>query len=171
MTITAPGTAPAAAATRTAVVTGIGVVAPNGLGTEEWWSATLRGESGIRPVPDHSTRPGQAPLIGLIPGFEAGDHLPGRLLPQTDRVTRLALVASDWALADSGADPAALPEYGMGVVTSNATGASSSPTARSASCGPRAPSTSASTSPSPGSTRPTPARSRSVTGCAAPAMC
>ncbi|WP_371095617.1 ketosynthase chain-length factor [Streptomyces sanglieri] len=122
MTITAPGTAPAAAATRTAVVTGIGVVAPNGLGTEEWWSATLRGESGIRPVPDHSTRPGQAPLIGLIPGFEAADHLPGRLLPQTDRVTRLALVASDWALADSGADPAALPEYGMGVVTSNATG-------------------------------------------------
>jgi act minimal PKS chain-length factor (CLF/KS beta) len=60
--------------------------------------------------------------VGLIPDFEAAEHLPGRLLPQTDRVTRLAVAASDWALADSGVDPAALPEYAMSVVTSNSTG-------------------------------------------------
>jgi act minimal PKS chain-length factor (CLF/KS beta) len=43
-------------------------------------------------------------------------------MPQTDRVTRLALAAAEWALADAGIDPARLPEYGMGVVTSNASG-------------------------------------------------
>src|SRR5215217_5537370 len=35
---------------RRAVVTGLGVVAPTGLGTEAWWAATLRGENGIRPI-------------------------------------------------------------------------------------------------------------------------
>ncbi|MET9401034.1 ketosynthase chain-length factor [Kitasatospora sp. NPDC002965] len=106
----------------TAVVTGIGVAAPNGLGTETWWAATLRGESGIRPITRYDATKYPVRLAGLIPDFDAAAHLPGRLLPQTDRVTRLAVAAADWALADSGADPAELPEYGMSVVTSNATG-------------------------------------------------
>ncbi|MFF2956918.1 ketosynthase chain-length factor [Kitasatospora sp. NPDC057965] len=112
----------AASAPDTAVVTGIGVAAPNGLGTEAWWAATLRGESGIRPITAYDASRYPVRLAGLIPDFDAAAHLPGRLLPQTDRVTRLAVAAADWALADAGADPAALPEYGMGVVTSNATG-------------------------------------------------
>ncbi|MFE6872364.1 ketosynthase chain-length factor [Kitasatospora sp. NPDC057692] len=111
-----------AGAADTAVVTGIGVAAPNGLGTEAWWAATLRGESGIRPITRYDASRYPLRLAGLIPDFDAAAHLPGRLLPQTDRVTRLAVAAADWALADSGADPAALPEYAMGVVTSNATG-------------------------------------------------
>ena len=106
----------------TALVTGIGVTAPNGLGTEAWWSATLDGANGIRQVRDYDGSRYQSSLVGLITDFDAAAHLPGRLLPQTDRVTRLAVAAADWAIADSGADPAALPEYGMSVVTSNATG-------------------------------------------------
>ncbi|MEU4349025.1 ketosynthase chain-length factor [Streptomyces sp. NPDC023838] len=122
MTAPAPVTAPPQSARGEAVVTGIGIVAPNGLGAEAWWSATLRGESGIEPVRDYDASRYPSPLAGLITGFDAAEYLPGRLLPQTDRVTRLALAAADWALEDSGADPAALPEYATGVVTSNATG-------------------------------------------------
>ncbi|MXM68990.1 ketosynthase chain-length factor [Streptomyces sp. HUCO-GS316] len=123
---TAPATptvrpAPASAGTAP-VITGIGVVAPNGLGTEAWWEATLRGRHGIRPVPGYDAARYPSPLAGVITGFDAAAHLPGRLLPQTDRVTRLALVAADWALRDADADPATLPEYTTGVVTSNATG-------------------------------------------------
>ena len=105
-----------------AVVTGIGVAAPNGLGTEQWWEATLRGQSGIRPVRDYDASRYPARLAGLIPDFDAAACLPGRLLPQTDRVTRLAIAAADWALADAGADPDSHPEYAKSVVTSNATG-------------------------------------------------
>lgn len=36
--------------TATTVVTGIGITAPNGLGTEDYWKATLDGRSGIGPV-------------------------------------------------------------------------------------------------------------------------
>ncbi|MEU9982381.1 ketosynthase chain-length factor [Streptomyces sp. NPDC050856] len=112
--------APASAAAP--VVTGIGVVAPNGLGTEAWWGAVLRGESGIRPVTRFD--PGQYParLAGEVPGFDPAEHIPSRLLPQTDHMTRLALVAAEEALADAGVDPAELPDYAAGVITASSAG-------------------------------------------------
>ncbi|MGP4114336.1 ketosynthase chain-length factor [Streptomyces sp. 4N509B] len=110
-----------------AVITGIGVAAPNGLGTDAWWQASLRGESGIRPVVDYDASRYATQLVGRIEGFEATEHIPGRLLPQTDRVTRLALTAGAWALEDAGTgpEPATMPgysSYDVGVVTSNAIG-------------------------------------------------
>ncbi|WP_335937260.1 ketosynthase chain-length factor [Streptomyces sp. PTD5-9] len=105
-----------------AVVTGLGVAAPNGLGAREYWPAVLAGRSGIGRISrfDPSSYPAQ--LAGEIDGFRAEDHLPGRLLPQTDRMTRIALVGADWALQDAGVDPAALPEYDMGVMTASHSG-------------------------------------------------
>jgi act minimal PKS chain-length factor (CLF/KS beta) len=59
--------------------------------------------------------------------------VPNRLLPQTDRVTRLSLAAADWALADASVTPNApgwektekmLSPYDMGVVLSNGQGGS-----------------------------------------------
>ncbi|MFE9251659.1 ketosynthase chain-length factor [Streptomyces sp. NPDC007088] len=103
-------------------VTGLGVVSPNGLGTETFWSSTRKGASGIgritRFVPDQYP----AQLAGEIDGFTAEDHLPGRLLPQTDRMTRLALVAADWALQDAEVRPGELPDFDMGVITASSSG-------------------------------------------------
>ncbi|PSL52676.1 act minimal PKS chain-length factor (CLF/KS beta) [Saccharothrix carnea] len=104
------------------VFTGIGVTAPNGLGVEDFWAATLAGRSGIGPVRRFDATRYPARLAGEVPGFEAGEHLPSRLLSQTDHMTRLALVAADWALADAGVNPAELPEYGMGVITASSSG-------------------------------------------------
>lgn len=103
-------------------VTGIGVTAPNGLGTEDYWAATLRGETGIRAVSRFDARPYPSRLAGEVPGFVPRDHLPSRLLPQTDHMTRLALVAADWALGDARIDPATLPDFAMGVVTASSSG-------------------------------------------------
>ena len=108
--------------TATAVITGLGVAAPNGLGAEEFWAATSAGKSGIdrisRFVPDQYP----AQLAGEIGDFAAEEHLPSRMLPQTDRMTRLALAATDWALTDAGVDPGALDGYDMGVVTASSSG-------------------------------------------------
>ncbi|MFF4583252.1 ketosynthase chain-length factor [Streptomyces sp. NPDC001389] len=110
------------AASAAPVITGIGVAAPNGLGTQAWWSAVLRGESGIRPLTRFDAGPYPAKLAGEVRGFDAAEHLPGRLLPQTDQVTRLALTAADEALADAGVDPAELPDYAAGVITASSAG-------------------------------------------------
>jgi minimal PKS chain-length factor (CLF/KS beta) len=103
-------------------VTGMGVVAPNGLGVDDYWAATLKGRHGIGPLSRFDPTGYPAELAGQVLDFEAADHLPKRLLPQTDVSTRFALAAAAWALADAAVDPAELPEYGTGVVTSNATG-------------------------------------------------
>ncbi|WP_307801819.1 ketosynthase chain-length factor [Actinomadura violacea] len=110
------------ATVRRAVVTGLGVTAPNGLGTGEYWKATLRGESGIGPLTRFDASGYPSRLGGEVSGFEAAEHLRSRLMPQTDHMTRMALVAADWALADAGVETDRLEEYSMGVVTAASSG-------------------------------------------------
>ncbi|MFG2327639.1 ketosynthase chain-length factor [Streptomyces sp. NPDC048568] len=121
-TLDRPARRAATGATTGSVVTGIGVTAPNGLGTEAWWAATLRGESGIRPLTRFDASRYPVRIAGEIPGFVDEDHLPSLLLSQTDRVTRLSLTAAKEALDASGSDPATLPGYGAGVVTASSAG-------------------------------------------------
>ncbi|BAL90262.1 putative beta-ketoacyl synthase beta subunit [Actinoplanes missouriensis 431] len=106
----------------TAVFTGLGVVAPTGLTVEEYWAATLAGRSGITELERFDAGRYPSRLAGQIRDFRAEDHLSGRLLPQTDRVTRLAIVAADQAIADARVDPSQLCDLEMGVISSNATG-------------------------------------------------
>jgi act minimal PKS chain-length factor (CLF/KS beta) len=105
-----------------AVVTGLSVVAPNGLGVQDYWAATLACRSGIRRLTRFDPSPYPARLAGEVPGFVAEDHVPSRLLPQTDHMTRLFLAAVDWALKDSGVRLAEVPEFERGVVTASTAG-------------------------------------------------
>jgi act minimal PKS chain-length factor (CLF/KS beta) len=107
---------------RTAVVTGIGVTAPNGLGTEAYWAATLAGRSGIDRISRFDPTGYPVRLAGEVRDFDAAAHVPSRLIPQTDNWTHLGLTAAAWALDDAGADPAAFPEYEMAVVTASSSG-------------------------------------------------
>lgn len=104
------------------VITGVGVMAPNGLGAQDYWPATLRGTSGIGRITRFDPTPYPSRLAGEVPGFNARDHLPSRLIPQTDNMTQLALVAADWALADAGVRPDELAEFDMGVTTASSSG-------------------------------------------------
>jgi act minimal PKS chain-length factor (CLF/KS beta) len=105
-----------------AVVTGLGVIAPNGLTTAAFWAATLAGRTGLRRITRFDPGPYPVTVAGEVTGFDPGAHLSSRLLPQTDHMTRMALVASDQALADAGVRPAELPEFALGVVTASASG-------------------------------------------------
>ncbi|MFJ6855958.1 ketosynthase chain-length factor [Streptomyces sp. NPDC091271] len=108
--------------TTSVVVTGLGVIAPTGLGTRDFWSATRSGKNAIGRVTRFDPSSYPSTLAGEVPGFVAQDHLPSRLIPQTDRMTRMALVAADWALADADIDPEGVPAYDMGVVTASSSG-------------------------------------------------
>jgi act minimal PKS chain-length factor (CLF/KS beta) len=104
------------------VITGIGVMAPTGQGTEDYWKATLAGESGIAPISRFDPSPYPVRLAGEIRGFDAEKHVSGRLLPQTDHMTRLALAAADFALADAEIDTSTIPDYDRGVATASTSG-------------------------------------------------
>jgi act minimal PKS chain-length factor (CLF/KS beta) len=105
-----------------AIVTGVGVVAPSGTGTEAYWSATLSGKNAIAEISRFDSSSYPVTLAGEVRDFEAADYIESRLLPQTDTMTRMALAASDMALADAGVDPTQRNEYEVGVVSTNCYG-------------------------------------------------
>ncbi|POX42881.1 ketosynthase chain-length factor [Streptomyces sp. Ru73] len=107
---------------RPAVVTGLGVVAPTGIGVREHWESVLAGKSALGRITrfDPSTYP--LKVAGEVPGFDAREQIPKTLVSRTDRYTHFALAAAEAALADAGADPAQLPEYEMAVVTASSSG-------------------------------------------------
>lgn len=113
---------PARGARPAPVVTGLGITAPTGIGVEAHWAAVLAGKSGIGPIERFDPASYPVRLAGQVAGFAAEEQVPGRLIPQTDRWTHMALAAAEAALADADVEPAALPEYEMAVVTSSSSG-------------------------------------------------
>jgi 3-oxoacyl-(acyl-carrier-protein) synthase len=107
---------------RRAVFTGIGIVAPTGIGTEAYWKATRDGVTGIRRITHFDPSIYATQLAGEVQGFQATDFVDGRLIPQTDRWTWMALAAAKMALNDAAFDPAKGEPYKMSVVTASSSG-------------------------------------------------
>ncbi|MEW2477230.1 ketosynthase chain-length factor [Micromonospora gifhornensis] len=106
----------------TAVVTGLGVLAPTGRTVADHWSSVLAGRSALAGITLFDASAFPTRVAGTVAGFAAHEHVPGRLVPQTDRWTHFGLAAAAQALDDAALDPAALPEYEMGVVTASSSG-------------------------------------------------
>ncbi|MFD8230099.1 act minimal PKS ketosynthase (KS/KS alpha) [Streptomyces sp. Ag82_O1-12] len=87
---------------RRAVITGIGVVAPGGIGTESFWRLLVEGRTATRTITQFDAS-GHRCRVAAECDF---DPLALGLTPQqvrrTDRVSQLAMVAAGEALADSG---------------------------------------------------------------------
>jgi act minimal PKS chain-length factor (CLF/KS beta) len=104
------------------VITGIGVVAPTGIGKSAHWQAVLAGKTGIGQITRFDPSRYPVKVAGEVPGFQAKGRVPGRLIPQTDHWTHMGLMAAEDALDDAGVDPATLPEFEMAVVTASSSG-------------------------------------------------
>ncbi|MFD7905505.1 ketosynthase chain-length factor [Kitasatospora sp. NPDC059747] len=107
---------------RRAVVTGLGVVAPTGIGVKTYWANTLDGRSGLAPMTRMDPTGYPIKVIGEVPGFDPYALLPSRVVVETALMTQFGLVCAEEALLDGELDPKEQPEYQMGVVTANATG-------------------------------------------------
>jgi 3-oxoacyl-(acyl-carrier-protein) synthase len=104
------------------VVTGVGVVAPSGIGTEAYWKSTLDSQLHVRPIEAFDPSGYDTTIAGQVPDFTSADHLDDRLAVQTDRWTWLALAATEFALADAGYDPAERDRYETGVAFGSGSG-------------------------------------------------
>lgn len=89
---------------RRAVITGMGVVSPNGVGREAFGQATLGGRSGVRLIPAFQ-QAGLGAQIGGAAPFDPLQHLDEHEAAQVGRVVPMALAAGAEALADAGLDP------------------------------------------------------------------
>jgi minimal PKS chain-length factor (CLF/KS beta) len=107
---------------RRSVVTGVGVVAPNGVGTAAWWEATKAGKSGISKITRFDPSKYATQLAGQVEEFNAGDWIERRLQVQTDRWTHMALAATQMAFEDAKFDPAEFDEWSTGAITASSSG-------------------------------------------------
>lgn len=109
-------------ASRHAVITGVGVVAPNGIGTEAWWKATTAGTTGIAQIKRFDPTKYAAQLAGEVDDFSADDWIERRLQVQTDRWTHMALAATQMALEDAQFDPSQFDPMSTSAITASSSG-------------------------------------------------
>jgi 3-oxoacyl-[acyl-carrier-protein] synthase II len=90
------------------VITGIGVVSPNGIGKEAFCRAILDGKSGVKRISrfDASCLPVQ--IAGEIPDFDELAWVDARERKHVSRVVPLTIAASTEAIRDAGLEPSSM---------------------------------------------------------------
>jgi 3-oxoacyl-(acyl-carrier-protein) synthase len=86
---------------RRVVITGLGVLAPGGLGTDNFFGNLIANNSAITRLPQEFSEHLNLRYAGQVV-YTPGDHFPQPQLRTMDRVSQLALIAAKEALTDAG---------------------------------------------------------------------
>ena len=85
-----------------AVVTGMGVVAPNGIGIESFWRSIIGGVSGVGPITRFDASRHDARIAGEVKGFDPLQWLEKKDVRKMDLFIQYAVAAAQMAHDDSG---------------------------------------------------------------------
>lgn len=89
------------------VITGIGVLAANGIGKEAFWNSLLEGKSGIGPITRCNVDNLSSRIAGEVRDFDVNEYTPYKIkAKRLSRNTQLAVSAAFLALKDAGIDHA-----------------------------------------------------------------
>lgn len=96
---------------RQAVITGLGIVSPIGVGIIKFWSAARAGHSGIGTPTlfDASKLPRECQIVGEVRDFNVRDWMPGAAGKMAGRFSQFAVAAAKMARDDSDLDAAGVP--------------------------------------------------------------
>ncbi|MDZ4197886.1 MAG: beta-ketoacyl synthase N-terminal-like domain-containing protein, partial [Kiritimatiellia bacterium] len=85
------------------VVTGMGVVAPNGIGLDPFWSSLLSGQSAIGPITLFDAAAFPSRIAGEVRDFKPELYLdPEVKARRLNRFTQFALIAAEMARKQAG---------------------------------------------------------------------
>lgn len=101
---------------RRVVITGLGVVAPNGIGKDAFWDAVVQGRSGVDWISSFDTSDIYCKIAGQISDFDPTDYMPAKRANKAGRFAHFAVAAARLALADSGLDLGKVDPFKMGAV-------------------------------------------------------
>jgi beta-ketoacyl-acyl-carrier-protein synthase II len=87
---------------RRAVVTGLGIVSPVGVGSEATWDALVSGRSGIADITLFDATQFDPHVAGEVKGFDATEYMDAKDARRHDRNTHFAVAATGEALRDAG---------------------------------------------------------------------
>jgi minimal PKS chain-length factor (CLF/KS beta) len=105
-----------------AVITGIGVVAPSGIGAGAHWKAVLDGDSRLSRITRFNPSSYPVTLAGEVPDFDPDEFVSPRLKVATDRWTWHGFAATQEALGDSGIDLSTMDPYETAVALASSSG-------------------------------------------------
>ena len=89
---------------RRVVVTGIGVIASNGIGKDAFWEAIKNGRSGIRPITSFDASPFTTRFAGEVKDFDPEKYMERKSLRRMDRTSQFAVATAKLAVQDAGLD-------------------------------------------------------------------
>ncbi|MBZ5631559.1 MAG: beta-ketoacyl-ACP synthase II [Acidobacteriia bacterium] len=87
---------------RRVVVTGVGMLASVGIGTEPVWQAIRSGQSGIGPITAFDATEFSCRIAGEVKGFDPANYIEKKEIKKMGRFIQLAIAAADFALQGSG---------------------------------------------------------------------
>jgi 3-oxoacyl-[acyl-carrier-protein] synthase II len=107
---------------RRVVITGMGVVAPNGIGIDAFWDSLVHGRSGVRRIThfDASSYPSQ--IAAEVPDFDPLDYMDYKTAKRLARFAQFALATSKMAVEDSDIDLSREDPFRVGVFIGTAIG-------------------------------------------------
>ncbi|MFC1510774.1 beta-ketoacyl-ACP synthase II [Candidatus Margulisiibacteriota bacterium] len=88
-------------AKRRVVITGVGVIAPNGTGKEAFWNALTSGKSGISRITRFDPTPFHSQIAGEVKDFDPVDFISPKKMKQMDRFAQYGFVAARMAYEDA----------------------------------------------------------------------
>ncbi|MBI5740292.1 MAG: beta-ketoacyl-ACP synthase II [Nitrospirae bacterium] len=86
---------------RRVVVTGLGVVAPNGIGKYEFWNALTEAKSGVDLIMSFDTSNLNSKIAAQVLDFDPTDYVQKHVAKKTDRFVHFGLASARMALEDS----------------------------------------------------------------------
>ncbi|MBV8887108.1 MAG: beta-ketoacyl-[acyl-carrier-protein] synthase family protein [Chroococcidiopsidaceae cyanobacterium CP_BM_RX_35] len=107
------------------VITGIGVVAPLGIGKEQFWKNAIQGHSYLQADPEMETMGIKSKVLCRVSDFDLADHCSGQEfdhLVEQDRVVQFGVAAGTIAVQDSQLDLKQENPESLGIIFSSAIG-------------------------------------------------
>ncbi len=101
---------------RRVVITGMGVIAPNGIGVHNFWNSLIHGQSAIKKIThfDASSYPCQ--IAAEVQDFDPSNYMAPKTAKRLARFGQFALTTARMAVEDSGLDVHSIDPYTVGVV-------------------------------------------------------
>ena len=91
-------------ATKRIVITGLGVIAPNGIGKEAFWKSNLEGVSAVRTITSFDTTEYRTKIAAKVEDFDPTEYMDQKTTNLADRFAQLGIASAKMAIEDAGLD-------------------------------------------------------------------
>jgi len=101
---------------RRVVITGLGVLAPNGNSLTQYWNALISGKSGIGPIKGFDAENLSVKIAGELSDFNPEDHFNRKEVGKLDPFSIYALVTAQEAISQAGLNNGDVNKERIGVI-------------------------------------------------------